>query len=217
MSTLDELAIKYGTDKSSKVHNYTKHYENHFESVREQPIRILEIGVQTGASLRMWKEYFPNAQIYGLDYYDCEPLEEDRIKIFRGAQADLKALEEVGKSGQFNIVIDDGSHKNMDVMNCFNYFFPRLATGGIYVIEDLSVCYWGDTHNVGYPFAIERMKELVDDVLARGKSGIGDPRKDQQDGEFKKRGGTMTWWEKNVSFVHFYRGMAFIGRHEPMY
>lgn len=213
---LDELAIKHRTDKSSKVHNYTEHYQQYFEPIRNEPLKILEIGVQSGASLRMWKEYFPNAEIFGYDYYDCQPYEEHRIKLIRGAQDDVVALEELQKHGVFDIIIDDGSHKNMDILICFEYLFPKIAPGGIYIIEDLSVCYWGDTHNVGKPYAIERMKGLVDDVFGRGKSGIGDPRKDQKDGEFKNRG-PMTWYEKNVKFVHFYRSMAFIGRQELLY
>jgi hypothetical protein len=218
MQTLDEIAIKYRTDKSSLVHDYANRYEQHLDSYRQLPIRILEIGVQSGASLRMWKEYFPNAQIYGYDYYDCDPFEEDRVTLFRGAQMDTKALEKVGQTGAFDIIIDDGSHKNADIMNCFKYFFPRLAPRGLYVIEDMNVCYWGDTHNVGAPIVIERMKDLVDDVMARGKSGIGDPKKDQKDGEYKIRGeGKMTWWEKNVESVHFYRSMAFIYRNDLTY
>lgn len=216
MKTLDEIALQYGTDKSSAVHNYTRHYEKYFRAFRDQPINLLEIGVQTGASLRMWKEYFPNAQIYGLDYYDCEPFLEERISMFQGQQADVKVLEEVAKI-PFDVIIDDGSHKNVDVLISFEYLFPRMKVGGIYVIEDLNVCYWGETHNVGEPIAIDRMKKLVDDVMSGGKSGIGDVLKDQSDGEFAKKGHTMTWWEKNVMFVHFYRSMAFIARNGPTY
>lgn len=218
METLDQIAIKMGTDKSSNGHSYTKHYEAYFEPLRNLPIKILEIGVQTGASLRMWKQYFPKAQIYGLDYYDCEPFIEDRIKIIQGAQIDPKVLEKVSAEGTFDVIIDDGSHKNPDILASFEYLFPRMSIGGLYIVEDLNVTYWGNTHNVGEQTVIPRFKELVDDVMARGKSGIGDPNKDQQDGEWKKRGeGRMTWWEKNIRFVHFYRSMAFIGRSELTY
>lgn len=218
MESLDQLAIKYGTDKSSKVHFYTQNYEPYFEPLRHLPIKILEIGVQNGNSLRMWKEYFPKAEIYGLDYYDCSPLEEDRIKIFKGHQANEKVLEHVNGWGIFNIIIDDGSHKNPDALKTFEYLFPRMAPGGVYVVEDTSTLYWGETHNVGEPIMIDRLKKLVDETNAGGKSGIGDHRKDQSDGEWKKRGdGKMTWWESNVRFVHFYRSMAFIGRYENHY
>lgn len=219
MDTLDKIAIKVGTDKSSLVHSYTQHYEKYLESLRENPLKLLEIGVQSGASLRMWKQYLPNAQIYGYDFYNCTPYEEERIRVFQGAQHDLLALERMDKeAGKFDVIIDDGSHKNADILTCFYYLFPRMTPGGLYVIEDFNVCYWGETHNVGAPTAIERMKKLVDDVNAGGKTGIGDPKKDQKDATFQEQGmGKTTWWEKNVAFVHFYRGLVFIGKQELLY
>lgn len=220
--TLDQLAITFNTDKSSKVHNFTKHYERYFESLREFPIRLLEIGVQSGASLRMWKHYFPNAQIVGLDYFDCDPYEEDRITVIKGEQKDVGIMEKALLHGPFDIIIDDGSHQNPDVLASFEYLFPRLKPGGIYVIEDITCLYWGDTHNVGENTVMARMKQLIDDVNSGGKSGIGDIRKDKNDPVFKERGidkyGVikMTWWERNVSFIHFYRSIAFIGRYEQI-
>lgn len=218
MDSLDTLALKYGTDKSSRVHWYTRHYETYLEPLRNEPIKLLEIGIQSGASLRMWKEYFPNAQIYGLDYYDCKPFEDDRIKVIQGNQRDLKTLEKVSQIAQFDVIIDDGSHKNADVLASFDYLFPRLAPGGMYVIEDFNLMYWGKTHNVGAPVMVDRVKQLVDEVNSGGKSGIGDIKKDANDGEFRERGdGKMTWWEKNVRFVHLYRSLVFVGKYENYY
>ena len=215
--TLNELAIAFGTDKSTKVHGFTQHYENYFELMRNQPIKLLEIGVQSGASLRMWKHYFPKAEIYGLDYYDLSVMEEDRIKIYRGEQNDWDLLDRVILSGPFDIVIDDGSHQNPDIMSSFEYLFPRMKPGGIYVIEDTTCTYWGDTHNVGENTTMAKVKQLIDDVNSGGKTGIGDIKKDPQDPVYRERGhGKMTWWERNVSFVHAYRSIVFIGRYEQI-
>ena len=215
--TLDELAIAFGTDKSTRTHGFTKHYQVYLELLRELPIKLLEIGVQSGASLRMWKQYFPKAQIVGLDYFDVKPMEEDRIKIVQGQQKDVKTMEEALLHGPFDIIIDDGSHQNPDIMASFEYLFPRMKPGGIYVIEDTTCTYWGDTHNVGENTTMAKMKQLVDDVNAGGKTGIGDIKKDPTDPMFKERGiGRMTWWERNVSFVHFYRSIIFIGRYEQI-
>lgn len=215
--TLDQLAIAYGTDKSTKVHGFTKKYEQYFELLKELPLKILEIGVQSGASLRMWKQYFSNAEICGLDYFDVVPMEEERIKIVQGQQNDVKVLEKALLNGPFDIIIDDGSHQNPDIMASFEYLFPRMKPGGVYVIEDTTCTYWGDTHNVGPNTTMAKMKQLVDDVNSGGKSGIGDIKKDPQDPVFKERGvGKMTWWERNVSFIHFYRSIVFIGRYEQI-
>ena len=217
MMSLDELAISFGTDKSSRVHDFAKHYQVYFELLRELPLKVLEIGVQSGASLRVWKQYFPNAQIIGLDYYPLEVMEEDRIKIIQGEQKDKDVLERVLLHGPFDIIIDDGSHKNPDIMASFEYLFPRMKPGGVYVIEDTTCTYWGDTHNVGDNTTMAKMKQLLDDVNGGGKTGIGDIRKDPQDPVYKERGhGKMTWWERNVSFVHAYRSIIFIGRYEQI-
>ena len=217
MTSLDELAIAFNTDKSSRTHGFTKHYDTYFELLRDAPLKLLEIGVQSGASLRMWKQYFPKAQIYGLDYFDVSPMEEDRIKIVQGQQKDKEVLEKVLLNGPFDIIIDDGSHQNVDIMASFEYLFPRMKPGGIYVIEDTTCTYWGDTHNVGENTTMAKMKQLVDDVNAGGKTGIGDIRKGPQDPMFKERGkGKMTWWERNIAFIHFYRSIVFIGRYEQI-
>jgi len=222
MTPLDELAIAFNTDKSTRTHGFTKHYELYFEAIRNSPLKILEIGVQSGASLRMWKHYFPNAQIIGLDYYDTEVMSEDRIKIIKGEQTSKKAMDEALLDGPLDIVIDDGCHQNEAVMGSFEYLFPRIKPGGLYVIEDTTCLYWGDTHNVGENTVMAKMKQLADDVNSGGKSGIGDIRKDKQDPVFKERGVDrkgnmlMTWWERNVSFIHFYRSIVFIGRYEQI-
>lgn len=76
-------------------HIYGQHYQHHFAPLRTKKLKILEIGVggyddplSGGDSLRMWKTYFPNSMIYGLDIVDKSSLEEDRIKIFQGSQVD---------------------------------------------------------------------------------------------------------------------------------
>lgn len=146
---LCRLAEHFGSDKWG-IHRYAQHYQSHFESLRNQPLNILEIGVGGhesptigGASLRMWKEYFPKAKIYAIDLFEKSALEEDRIKIFKGSQSDRKfLLSVVEKIGRVDIVIDDGSHINEHVLTSFEVLFPLLSSDGIYVIEDMQTAYW---------------------------------------------------------------------------
>src|SRR5437879_3347984 len=79
---LNSLAKIYGTDKWGR-HYYTTHYQEHFEKFKYKRINILEIGaggyespVKGGASLRMWKRYFPNGKIFSIDIYDKSFLQE---------------------------------------------------------------------------------------------------------------------------------------------
>src|SRR5262249_46663947 len=128
---LTALAKIHKTDKWG-THFYTPHYQKHFSHLRNQKLKILEIGVGGyahpklgGASLRMWKEYFPNSSIYSVDIHDKSEVEEHRIKIFRGSQNDQEFLRSVvAEMGSLDIVIDDGSHINEHVINSFRTLFP---------------------------------------------------------------------------------------------
>jgi hypothetical protein len=143
------LAAYFGTDKWGG-HRYARHYVTHLGHLRTRRFNLLEIGVggfedpHAGAgSLRMWKAYFPHARIYGLDLFDKSSLQEDRITIFQGSQADpafLRAL--VDRIGRIDVVIDDGSHVNAHVVTSVETLFPLLPDGAIYIIEDLQTAYW---------------------------------------------------------------------------
>ena len=82
MSLLDELALKYGTDKGSQYHNYCNKYDKILFPLREKFTNILEIGVANGSSVRMWEEYFPNATIHGVDFTpECKNMKLEGLKL----------------------------------------------------------------------------------------------------------------------------------------
>jgi len=146
MRTLTEIANENGTDKGTvhnQRHGYTKEYELRFEPYRDKPIRVLEIGVKAGASIKTWLEYFINMELLvGVDINEyCRSWEQGVTRIEIGDQADpnfLKML--VDKYGKFDIIIDDGGHHMHQMQISFNYLWPMVNPGGIYVIEDLQVC-----------------------------------------------------------------------------
>jgi SAM-dependent methyltransferase len=165
ISSLDEIACRLGTDKSTLTrlpspsdgfpsrptqgHGYTIFYEYYFKNYRLEKIRLLEIGVLDGRSLATWREYFPHAEIFGLDIDPaCKRFEDDRTKIVIGSQADKETLASVRRAvpGGFDIIIDDGSHYTKHIIASFEGLFEHLRPGGVYVIEDLHVLserYWG--------------------------------------------------------------------------
>ncbi|MEO6133409.1 MAG: class I SAM-dependent methyltransferase [Saprospiraceae bacterium] len=148
-SDLTSLARIYQTDKWGG-HFYTPIYEQWFRSLRYKPVRLLEIGVggyaklqMGGDSLRMWKSYFPEGTITGIDIYDKSELNESRINTYKGDQSDADFLENVSeKEGPFDIIVDDGSHLQSHILESFKTLFPLLKSGGIYVIEDTQTSYW---------------------------------------------------------------------------
>lgn len=208
---LDDLAIKYGTDKSSWVHNYTYLYEKYFEPFKDKPVKLLEIGIQEGASLRMWEEYFPHGNIYGLDIKECFEMDTKRITTIKGNQSNKRHLRQIIELfGPFDIIIDDGSHVNKDLLISFEELFPALKAGGIYVAEDLHTCYWGG--GFGRPKFIKRLKKVIDQVNGGGKSGVADILKDGPV-NYIKHLLPMTMWEKSIEYAHFYRSIVFLKRY----
>ena len=78
MSLLDKIGVECGTDKSSLLHDYLKKYEKYLPFDRETPIKILEIGILEGESLCVWKNFFPNSTIIGVDINPyCKKFESD--------------------------------------------------------------------------------------------------------------------------------------------
>lgn len=149
--TLEALALRHGSDKAE--HGYCDFYDSLFSARRDEPLRILELGVGGfqrphdpcfgGASLRTWRDYFPQASICGLDIYDKSGVADERIAVIQGSQTDAELLTNVSREhGPFNIIIDDASHIPGLTLESFRILFPLLAPSGIYVIEDLSTSYW---------------------------------------------------------------------------
>ena len=141
--TLDELGLRFGTDKSSPFHNYLNFYESFMAPLREAPITLLEIGVFRGASLATWREYFPNAKIVGVDIQPtAKQFETDRVHIELADQSNLEHLAELAvKHGPFDIVIEDGSHMWEHQTTTLRALFPFVRNGGYYVVEDLQTNY----------------------------------------------------------------------------
>jgi len=153
--SLHALGCKHNTDKVNNWHtfngkSYLHIYEKYFLPKKEEKINILEIGVKGGHSLRVWKEYFPNAKICGLDLNpECVKHTEDRIEIFIGSQDDPTIINKIlDKYGEFDIIIDDGSHINDLIVKSFALLSSCVKKSGIYIIEDLN-CSYEDLSKVG--------------------------------------------------------------------
>jgi hypothetical protein len=160
---LNDLCDKYGSDKGTNVdqsgkawpfHNYTKVYAEIFSSIKNDNLIIFECGIGTnnvnlpsnmgpdgkpGASLRVWRDYFLNANIYGADVDKDILFEEDRIKTGYINQLDGKTVDEL--FNKFNItpdlIIDDGLHTVEAATSLYDSSFKYLKNGGIYIIEDI--------------------------------------------------------------------------------
>jgi hypothetical protein len=210
LPSLNELAVKWGTDKRAGIHNYTKWYEQMWGAQRLEPVKFLEIGVQSGASIRMWEEFFPNGKIVGMDIDPrCKALESKRVSIIIGSQADPVVRDQLAAAHPkgFDIIIDDGSHVSEHMEKSFDLYFPILKPGGTYVIEDLHCSYsakfQGDT-----PISIINwLKVRVDDLNLNGSSGLGDyEASENYVGNLRP----LNMYERDIEAMTFVRSMAII-------
>lgn len=140
MGLLNDIGLKYNADKSSRFHNYLDFYQEQLPD-RDFSGRLLEIGVMDGLSMKMWREYYPNAEIIGIDIKDMSMFhntdwqvpESVKLLTLDGTKAkDMKPL------GKFDVIIDDGSHYWADQQKSFDILYrQQLNPGGVYILEDL--------------------------------------------------------------------------------
>jgi len=165
LSTLNELAIKHGTDKSSLCHDYCDEYDIFLNKYRDKKVNVLEFGVFYGSSIKMWLEYFYNGNVYGVDIANRElGISDDRYKFICGDQTDdnlYKKLDDI----DFDIVIDDASHECGHQVYAFERIFPKLKSGALYIVEDTCTSYWNYGGDINF---IEYSKRLIDDVNYNG-------------------------------------------------
>jgi hypothetical protein len=180
MDPLTELGIRHGTDKVS--HGFCTFYHHHLAASRHGIFKVLEIGVFRGASLRMWRDYFPNAEIHGFDSQKTELTPESRIHLHVGDQADRHSLDSLleAAGSPFDLIIDDGGHTMEQQQVSFACLFPHLRPGCPYIIEDLHTSFFptiavrrGDTGLVveSYPTGYDQCNcttyQLVDALVRR--------------------------------------------------
>ena len=205
---LNILAEKYGTDKHLGKHGYVKHYAKLFHEIKNNNIKILEIGVQEGWSHQMWHDYFPNGTIYGIDITpECKSIENDRIKIEIGDQGDLNFLKDYGsRNGPFDIIIDDGSHMVLHQITSLNVFFPFLKSGGTYVIEDLHTSFLPQCLEGANTNFIEYSKQFANKVNTRGL--LADNFANVE--KINKYYSYLDYFEQNIDMVSFAKSICFI-------
>lgn len=161
MSLLNDIGLKYDTDKSSRFHNYLDFYAEQLPG-RTFKGRLLEIGVMDGYSMQMWREYYPEAaDIIGLDIMPKDHLKIPGVTLLQLNATDVSAMAELG---DFDIIIDDGSHMSLEQQQAFFWlYYHQLHQCGRYVIEDL----W-TSHMDAYINSRYTTKQVLHDLEADG-------------------------------------------------
>lgn len=167
LATLKALAEQHYPpgDATRKAPSYLRIYADLLGRRREEPLRVLELGVSSGASLLLWRDFLPNATIVGIDLAELPErvIGQARIHVLRGSQDDPAVLDQAAMlaGGPFDLIIDDASHIGYLTKRALLYLFPRwLVPGGCYVIED-----FGTGFVLEYPDATPYTELAWDDAV----------------------------------------------------
>ena len=125
----------YPTDKGT-VHSYIDFYSSLLEPYRHGLINLLEIGIEYGWSLALWRKYFENGNIYGIDIRNVLEFDEGVHTSFFDATNE-ENVKKFYTDVYFDIIIDDANHDVKSQISSFKLFFPKLKNKGIYIIEDV--------------------------------------------------------------------------------
>lgn len=123
-----------------KWEHYFDVYHRHLRKFVGREVNVLEIGVYSGGSLRMWKQYFGSrGKVYGVDVEAaCKAYEEDGISVFIGDQADRSFWRSFKQQvPTLDVVIDDGGHAPEQQIATLEELLPHLRPGGVYLCEDI--------------------------------------------------------------------------------
>lgn len=179
MKSLDSLMIAAGADKASVhpvgAHNFAVHYESAFAHLRNADIKLVEIGVGSAESMKGWLSYFPNAQVHGIDIVHNtnewnSPGEKPHPRYTfttgdQGSEAFWKEFVKAHGSG-WDILCDDGSHSNKDIITTFRMMWPHIGLSGFYAIEDLAAAYSNLEFFLkpGWPNHMQFIKDMLDQI-----------------------------------------------------
>jgi cephalosporin hydroxylase len=178
-----------------KWRHYFPVYDRHLSKFRGREVHIVEIGIYSGGSLGMWRDYFgEGAHVYGVDIApECKAYEGPGVKVFIGDQSDpafwKKFLDEVP---EIDIVIDDGGHRSFQQIPTLEALLPRIRPGGVYLCEDL--------HGRFNPF-VDYVSSMARNLHSKEKKEV---TVDHQPTEFQRA----------VDSVHFYPYVAVIEKRE---
>lgn len=205
MNDLQRLGDKYGAFKGPIVkkddfsRDFYEHYEHHFGPIREKKLRLLEIGIRTGGSLKMWAKYFSDVHVDGVDISpECKKEYGRNIGVFIGDQSDKAFLDTLP---MYDIIIDDGSHVMEHQVKSFDTLWrSHLNDGGIYVVEDLETSYW-PAFDGGFQEPATAIKFLMGLVNNLNWEAVCHERAE---------GRSLDVENLHIASIHFYKSICFL-------
>ena len=168
--SLSELVDNSRTDKNT-LHSYLNLYQELLVSKKETAKNVLEIGINTlGGSIKLWRDFFTNAQVYGIDIKGSEEIwdvikNNSRITLYTRTDAynaDLFKTIFLDNNIKFDFMLDDGPH-TLDSMIVFITLYSQLMTDdGIMIIEDVQSWDWIQTLTDSTPDSLKKYIKTYD-------------------------------------------------------
>jgi hypothetical protein len=183
--SLDDLGKQNGTDKASGSHNYLVHYDRALQHLRDRPVMLLEVGVFRGASLRTWRDYFPQGNVVGVDINPkARSYEDTRITIRIADQGNAEDLADLADEfAPFDVVVDDGSHIWVHQILTLQTLLAHVKPGHFFIVEDLNTSYGRYVEDYGKPGTISAsafVLGLADRVLGGAEPAAGSDAADKR-------------------------------------
>lgn len=178
---LYEIMLKNVGETDKYDLGYIDHvYSDLFLNIKN-PINLLEIGINLGGSIKLWKNYFHNlSNIYGMDINYCKNLENEERVIQIIGDAYSKEKANFFENNYLDIIIDDGPHTLESFISLIDIYFDKLKNNGILVIEDIVDTNWTQTlidqgikkGFKSYTKYDMRMKQKIKSLEERWKNGL---------------------------------------------
>lgn len=194
-------------NRSFKWLHYFEIYNRHFGKYIGKDVTIMEIGVNKGGSLQIWKKILgPKARIIGVDISpSCKQLEEEQIEIYIGNQEDREFWKKIKQEiPKLDILIDDGGHYMNQQIVTFEEMFSHIKEDGVYICEDTFSSYNAEKYSSGYKNPstyIEYSKNFIDYLHAWFS----------MDQDL-----TVNEYTRSMHSLHYYPGVVVVEK-RPMY
>jgi cephalosporin hydroxylase len=167
--SLISLADNSLTDKNS-THSYLEIYDKLFINKKlNTDLTLLEIGIQYGGSIKLWKDYFINGKIYGIDIDSVDKIvvkdiiNDNKIKLFFNSNGyDNNIINTLFKDTRFDFIIDDGPHTLESMIFFIINYSKLLKEDGVLIIEDVQNIGWIETIKNNVPEDLKQYIEIID-------------------------------------------------------
>jgi cephalosporin hydroxylase len=164
-SSLEKIVDNSRTDKNT-LHSYLPLYQKLLVSKKKTAKNVLEIGICNGGSIKLWSDYFINANVYGLDIIDIETIWEGiknkhNIKLYTSTDAyndNFFINKFLSKNIKFDFMLDDGPHTLESMKKFINLYSQIMTDDGILIIEDVQSWDWIDVLKNEVP---ENLKQFI--------------------------------------------------------